>query len=180
MILSKITWKLPCSITLKGCCANIRVLWLSNQPLLSYQIAQISADCECYQFWRAMIRCERPLNLTYTFCFELHKAYRERQPHIRSSKSPWIWKNYMEIEQSRWFYHISYVNFVVNHQAVSWLHWALELHLGADYPRKWRNYLNTGLKLTAIATQTTVDYNLIWWLPNDKEYGHEISEWWSE
>ena len=27
-----------------------------------------------------------------------------------------------------------------------------------------KNYLNMGLKITAVATQTTDDYNFIWWL----------------
>ena len=31
----------------------------------------------------------------------------------RSSKNPWIWKNYIEIQLRQWFYYISFVDVIV-------------------------------------------------------------------
>ena len=53
-----------------------------------------------------------------------------------------------------------------NHQTIRWFHahWSFTLELTIQEDDK--NYLITGLKITAVATQAMDDYNCVWWLHN--------------
>ena len=75
-------------------------------------------------------------------------------------KKPMNLKIYMEIQQRRWFYYISFADIMVITKL-----YAGSMHIGADYPKGDENYLNMGLKITAVATETTKDDNIIWSSP---------------